>query len=116
MPKNACRFPKQIRVAPASAVERKIKSGKPVVVKFFAHGCGYCKEAAPEINKTACGLGERVEVVGVNIDEGTGLADKHKVDSLPTLAVFKGGKLVKKLEGSEKASTYTKDIRKALKK
>ena len=69
-----------------------LNSDKPVLVDFYAVWCGPCKMVSPIIDEIA---EERqdIKVCKVNVDEAQGLAARFSVMSIPTLAVFKNGKL-----------------------
>ncbi len=69
-----------------------LTSEKPVLVDFYAVWCGPCKMVSPIIDEIA---EERqdIKVCKVNVDEAQGLAARFSVMSIPTLAVFKNGKL-----------------------
>lgn len=71
----------------------------PVLVDFFATWCGPCKMLAPTLDQVAAEVAGRAKVVKVDIDASPDLAQRFGVMSVPTLAVFKGGKLVNQAVG-----------------
>ena len=71
----------------------------PVLVDFFATWCGPCKMLAPTLDQVAAEVAGRAKVVKVDIDASPDLAQRFGVMSVPTLAVFKDGKLVNQAVG-----------------
>ena len=72
----------------------------PVVVDFWAEGCGPCKAMGPLVDELANEMGEKVKVVKVNIDESPNAPTKYGVRGIPTFMVFKGGQVVDTRVGS----------------
>jgi thioredoxin 1 len=70
-----------------------IKSDVPVVVDFWAEWCGPCKMIGPSLEEISAELGATAKIVKVNIDENPMTPSKYGVRGIPTLMVFKGGKL-----------------------
>ena len=66
---------------------------EPVVVDFWAEWCGPCKMIAPYLEDVASELGERIEVIKVNIDENPLTPTRYGVRGIPTLMLFKNGEL-----------------------
>ena len=75
----------------------------PVVVDYWAPWCGPCGMMAPELQKVASRLAGKVLVVKVNTDELSDLGQRHNIRSIPTLAVFVGGKEVARSAGARPA-------------
>ena len=68
-----------------------LKAGRPVVVDFWAEWCGPCKQIAPHLEALATELGDKVQVVKVNIDENPMTPTRYGVRGIPTLMLFKNG-------------------------
>ena len=74
----------------ASAV---LQASEPVLVDFWAEWCGPCKMIAPLIDEAAAGYQGRVKVVKVNVDTAPKTARDYSVRGIPTLMVFRAGKV-----------------------
>ena len=73
--------------------EEVLKSDLPVLVDFFATWCGPCKMIAPIIVEIAERYEGKVKVGKVNVDDENELAMKYQILSIPTLVLFKDGKV-----------------------
>lgn len=74
-----------------------LQSDVPVLVDFWAEWCGPCRSIAPMLEDLARDYEGRVKIVKLNIDENQASAVKYNVRSIPTLLLFKDGKV----EGTE---------------
>ena len=70
-----------------------LDSHSPVLVDFSADWCGPCKELAPLLEEVAS-ENPNAKFVSVNVDDSPGLASLYKVHNIPTLKLFKSGKVV----------------------
>lgn len=89
----------EITVTKDNFEEVVIKSDIPVLVDFYAEWCGPCKALAPLITEIADEYEGKVKVCKVNIDNDSELAESYDVMSVPTLLVFKEGKISKMMLG-----------------
>ena len=79
--------------------EEVVKSGLPVLVDFAAEWCGPCKALAPIVAQIAADFEGRVKVGTLDVEEAPVTAGKYGVASLPTILVFKSGKVSAKQVG-----------------
>jgi thioredoxin 1 len=77
-----------------------INSATPVVVDFWAEWCGPCRMIAPALEEISNEMAGQVKVAKVNIDENPELAAQYGVRSIPTLLMFKDGKVASNLVGA----------------
>ena len=70
-----------------------INSKEPVVVDFFAEWCGPCKAMAPALDQVAKEMAGKVKVVKVDVDQCPEITQKYRIQAMPTLMVFKDGKV-----------------------
>jgi len=86
----------------------------PVLVDFWAPWCGPCKSVAPEIQKVAERNAGRLLVVKVNTDVDPAVGALHRIQSIPTMAVFQGGREVARTSGARPAAAIEGFVRQAL--
>lgn len=70
-----------------------IKSGKPVVVDFWAEWCGPCRIFSPIIDDVSKEYGEKVKFGKLNTDENNDIAAKFNIMSIPTVLLFEKGEV-----------------------
>ena len=71
-----------------------IKESKPTLVDFFATWCGPCKMQSPIIDEVKQAVGDKANVLKVDVDKATELSVRYQVRSVPTLILFKDGMAV----------------------
>lgn len=91
-----------------------LKSETPTLVDFWAEWCGPCKALAPKIDELANQFEGKVKVVKVNIDDAPNTPAKFGVRGIPTLILFKGGKVVDSLVGNQPSEKLKELVTKAL--
>jgi len=94
--------------------EKVLKNDKPVLVDFFATWCGPCKMAAPVLDKLADEFAGKVEIVKMDVDENPQTPGQFGVMSIPSVMMFKGGKVVDQKVGFGGEAGYKAMIDKAL--
>lgn len=88
-------------------------SSLPIVVDYWAPWCGPCRMVAPELEKVAARQAGKALVVKVNTDQLTDLGDRYGIRSIPTLAVFAGGREVSRVAGARPAAEIERFIEQA---
>ena len=71
-----------------------LQSATPVLVDFWAEWCGPCKMIAPALEEISGALGDRLQIVKLNIDENPETPGTYGVRGIPTMLLFKGGQPV----------------------
>lgn len=79
---------------PTESFSDIIKGDKPVLVDFYADWCGPCKQQAPILKQLTDRAGDKVRVVKINVDKAQKAANQYQIRSIPTMIMFKGGKIV----------------------
>jgi thioredoxin 1 len=77
-----------------------LKSNLPVLVDFFAEWCGPCRMIGPVVEEISNELAGKLKVVKINVDEATAVAGQFNVMSIPTLLIFKQGKVAEQMVGA----------------
>ena len=72
--------------------QEQVQGEKPVLVDFWAPWCVYCRRIAPAYERIARQYGEELVVAKLNIDEVPEIADQERIEVIPTLVLYKGGK------------------------
>jgi thioredoxin 2 len=89
-------------------------SGLPVLVDFWAPWCGPCKMVAPEIAKVAAANAGKFLVAKVNTDVDPAVGATYRIQSIPTMVVFRDGREVARTAGARPAPAIETFVRQAL--
>ena len=84
--------------------EEVLLSKEPVLVDFWATWCGPCRMMGPVVEELANDYAGKVKVGKVNVDEQPELAQEYGIMSIPTIIIFKEGKIVNQLVGARAKS------------
>ncbi|XP_065847948.1 thioredoxin Y2, chloroplastic [Euphorbia lathyris] len=87
---------------------------KPVLVDFYATWCGPCQLMTPILNEVSSILKETIQVVKIDTEKYPSIADKYKIEALPTFILFKDGKPSDRFEGALTKDRFIERIQSSL--
>ena len=91
----------------ASSFSEKIKSATPTLVDFYADWCGPCKSMKPILEQVKASVGDKASIIKIDVDKNQRVANVYQIQSIPTLLLFKNGKVVWKQTGVIPAKNIT---------
>jgi thioredoxin 1 len=83
----------------AKSFNELIQGETPVLVDFFATWCGPCKAQAPILDDLKSKMGSKAHIIKVDVDRNQAAAAKYQIRSVPTMMIFKNGKIVWRQSG-----------------
>lgn len=90
--------------------EEVLAASEPVLVDFWAPWCGPCRMVGPEVEALAEQYAGRIKVVKTNIDEVPEVAARYGVMSIPMLALFNHGEVVRTIVGARPRHAIESDL------
>jgi len=91
-----------------------LNGDKPVLVDFFATWCGPCKAMAPTIEALGHEMQGVIRVLKIDIDKNEQAATDYRIQSVPTLMIFKKGEVVWRHSGVMDKASLTEQIKKIM--
>lgn len=105
---------KPIEVTDANFESEVIKSDKPVLVDFWAEWCGPCRMIAPIVEEIAKEYNGALKVGKMDVDANPQVSMQFGIRSIPTLLIFKGGRVVDQVIGAVPKRVLTEKLSKHL--
>jgi thioredoxin 1 len=105
---------KLVNVTDASFEAEVLKAGKPTLIDFWASWCAPCKAIAPIVDELAAEYEGKIKVAKMNVDENPMTPSKFGVRGIPTLILFKDGKVLDQKVGAVPKAQLADMLKKAL--
>ncbi|HEY6951339.1 MAG TPA: thioredoxin [Bacteroidota bacterium] len=105
---------KPVELTDANFQNEVLKSDTPVLIDFWAEWCGPCKMIAPVVEELAKEYDGKLKVGKVDVDSNQQTSMQYGVRSIPTLLIFKGGRVVDQIVGAVPKKLLSEKITKHL--
>jgi len=92
-----------------------VKADKPVLVDFYADWCQPCRKLSPTIEAMAKKYAGKIDFYKINVDQSPKISEEYKVNAIPAIKIFKGGKVISESVGSVSEASIDARLENALK-
>ena len=99
-----------VELTDASFDSDVLKSEQPVMVDFWAAWCGPCKALAPIVEEVANAYSGKIKVGKMDVDKNVATPQRYGIRGIPTLLIFKGGKVQEQIVGYVPKETIQKAL------
>ena len=97
-----------------STFNQIINEDQAVLIDFFAIWCGPCKMMPPILDQVKKNLGSQLRILKIDVDKNPKVAEQYQVRGVPTLILFKAGKILWRQSGVQDASTLIQIVKQHL--
>ncbi len=100
----------ELQVTDGNFEQEVVKSATPVLVDFWAPWCGPCRMMGPVVEELAKEYAGKAKICKLNTDENQNTASTYHISAIPTILLFKGGKMVQELVGLQPKEELKKHL------
>ncbi len=103
-----------LEVSDANFESEIISSDIPSMVDFWAEWCGPCKKVGPVVEELAAQYTGKIKIAKMDVDSNRLTPAKFGIRNIPTLILFKGGKVVNTIVGAQPKTSIEEELKKLL--
>ena len=98
----------------ANEFQELVRQDKPLLVDFWAPWCSYCRRIALAYDRVANQYGDEISVAKINIDDEALLAEREKIEVIPTLVLYRNGQVLNSIVAPESKAMIDAFIQESL--
>ena len=103
-----------LEVSDANFDSEIVNSDIPSMVDFWAEWCGPCKKVGPVVEELAAEYNGKIKIAKMDVDSNRQTPAKFGIRNIPTLILFKGGKVVNTIVGAQPKTSIEEELKKLL--